>query len=137
MAAAAGEFCASTVGALGATGALGTAGSLGRTEALGAAGAVAGTGAVDAGLDAAGAAFGATSAATDGLSGATGAGAASRSSKVVITARTEPSVAVEAGAGETVGMEGLRDRMAPNTATHITTISAHAIAARRMAKLLR
>jgi hypothetical protein len=58
-----------------------------------------------------------------------------RSSMVVITA---PGC-VDASAGEVdgIGTDDLFDRMAPNTATHITITSAHAIAARRMADLPR
>jgi hypothetical protein len=134
------EFCAGTAGAPSAPGALGTTGVLSVTEVLGAAdmfgatGTVgAATGAVGAALGAVGAAFGATLA--EGLIGAVEAGAACRSSKVVMTARAAPPAIPWTGAGEAMGTEGLCDRMAPNTAMHMTIARAPIIAASRMARI--
>jgi len=141
-AATAGEFCAGTAGAPGAPGALGTTGVLSVTEVLRAAGMFGATGkvgtatgAVGAALVAIGAAFGATSASAEGLIGAVVAGAACRSSKVVTTARAAPPVVAWTGAGEAMGTERLCDRMAPNTAMHMTIARAPIIAASRMARI--
>ena len=77
--------------------------------------------------------IGAASAAGSGLLAAcTGAGGLA-SSTVVTTRNGVSEVAAWAGDVEAIGTEDRWERMAPNTATHMTIISAHAIAARRMA----
>ena len=140
-----GEFCASTVGALGAAGALGMValgaaalgaaalgvGALGVGRLGAAAGEVAGTAAF---CDAtgAGAGLGATAGAA-GVGATAGVGGISRSSKVVITVRSAGAAC--AGEVEAIGTEDFCDRMAPNTATQTKTIIAQAIAASRMAIL--
>ena len=135
-----GEFCASTVGALGAAGALGMvalgaaalgAAALGVGRLGAAAGEVAGTAAF---CDAtgAGAGLGATAGAA-GVGATAGVGGISRSSKVVITVRSAGAAC--AGEVEAIGTEDFCDRMAPNTATQTRTIIAQAIAASRMAIL--
>jgi hypothetical protein len=54
---------------------------------------------------------------------------------VVTTVRFSTAAAC-AGVLEGIGTEDRCEMTAPNTATHITITSAHAIAARRMANLL-
>jgi hypothetical protein len=142
----AGEFCASTVGALGVAGALGAVAlgvvALGvaapEVVALGvgtlgaAAGDVAGAAAF---CDATGAGAGlGVAAGAAGVGATAGAGATSRSSNVVMTVRSVGA----AWAGEVeaiIGTDDFCDRMAPNTATQTKTIIAQAIAASRMASL--